>query len=353
MLPYTVEGGNGIHTAAWVGLRHHHHLPVVVFHIGELVLEVEPADDLFQSGCFACSAEYGECTQVVDAERVDSFILQQNGKYLVSFPVFPKCHAVRTDLDTLCHALTGDTQRLCTLLTVNGMPYRYLIAPGVAHVDKFAVTVHDVQSLVGQHDQRIRVIADEPDFNGGIYSRREFEQHGTGDGIGIVGLHVGIKILFLLLGIFAVRYFHQDIGEVRFGADGSGGQIVTQRCAAECDGYPFHFRLLHQMRFHLFHFGFYFADAVPVRIEYICPKVGLVQRREEVLGHQPHDDEGEDEQCCNASKGQRLLAYQCAEDGGEFMVERLVVWVLATIFSLCFQYEVAECSGLCQRQHPT
>ena len=36
-------------------------------HIGELVLEVEPADDLFQSGCFACSAEYGECTQVVDA----------------------------------------------------------------------------------------------------------------------------------------------------------------------------------------------------------------------------------------------------------------------------------------------
>ena len=28
------------------------------------------------------------------------------------------------------------------------------------------------------------------------------------------------------------------------------------------------------------------------------------------------------------------------------MVERLVVWVLATIFSLCFQYEVAECSGV-------
>ena len=55
----------------------------------------------------------------------------------------------------------------------------------------------------------------------------------------------------------------------------------------------------------------------------------------------------------NASKGQRLLAYQCAEDGGEFMVERLVVWVFTTIFSLCFQYEVAECSGLCQRQHPT
>ena len=44
----------------------------------------------------------------------------------------------------------------------------------------------------------------------------ELEQHGRGDGIGIVGLHVGIKVLFLFLGIFAVRYFHQDIGEVRF-----------------------------------------------------------------------------------------------------------------------------------------
>ena len=47
------------------------------------------------------------------------------------------------------------------------------------------------------------------------------------------------------------------------------------------------------------------------------------------------------DRCCNASKGQRLLAYQCAEDGGEFMVERLGVWVFITIFSLCFQYEVA------------
>ena len=62
---------------------------------------------------------------------------------------------------------------------------------------------------------------------------------------------------------FRADVFYPDgysIREVRFGADGSGGQIVTQRCAAECDGYPFHFRLLHQMRFHLFHFGFYFAN---------------------------------------------------------------------------------------------
>ena len=110
------------------------------------------------------------------------------------------------------------------------MPYRYLIAPGVAHVDKFVVTVHDVQSLVGQHDQRIRVIADEPDFNGGIYGRREFEQHGTGDGIGIVGLHVGIKVLFYFLLVYLLSVTSTRIlAKLGLGTDGSGGQIVTQR----------------------------------------------------------------------------------------------------------------------------
>ncbi len=96
------------------------------------------------------------------------------------------------------------------------------------------------------------------------------------------------------------------------------------------------------MRFHLFHFLLYIADAVPVGIEYIGAEIRFVQRREEVLRHQSHDDEGEDEQCYHASQCQHLLAYQRAEDGGEFMIERLVVWVFVAIFAFAFSMKLPK-----------
>ena len=70
------------------------------------------------------------------------------------------------------------------------------------------------------------------------------------------------------------------------------------------------------------------------------------------MRHQSHDDEGEDEQYDHASQRERFLTYQQAEDGCEFMVERLVVRVFVAVAGLGFQYEIAEGGSLRQCQYP-
>ena len=75
LFPHPVEGSDGIHSTAWVGLCHHHHLSVIIFHVRELILEIEFTDHLFQRSGLLGGAEYRKRAQVVDAERVYRVVL--------------------------------------------------------------------------------------------------------------------------------------------------------------------------------------------------------------------------------------------------------------------------------------
>ena len=106
------------------------------------------------------------------------------------------------------------------------------------------------------------------------------------------------------------------------------------------------------MGLHFLHLFLYVSDAVSVGVEHIGAEVGFVQRRKEVLRHQSHYNEREDEQDDHASQCQRFPAYQYAEDRCKLMVEGLVVRIFTVVACLGFQYEIAECRGLRQCQYP-
>ena len=93
--------------------------------------------------------------------------------------------------------------------------------------------MHYFQNLVGQRYQSVCVIADKTYFDSGVYGRREFEQRGAGNGIGVVLFHIAVQMLFIFFGVLAVCHLHQQIGKVGFGPNGSRCQIVAQRGAAE------------------------------------------------------------------------------------------------------------------------
>lgn len=97
---------------------------------------------------------------------------------------------------------------------------------------------------------------------------------------GIVGFMwaSGFSSCFLvyLLSVTSTR----DIGEVGFAGPTSGRiNAATIVLPKDVSGYPFHFRLCIDA-LPPFHFGFYFADAVPVRMEIhllesrACPEKG-------------------------------------------------------------------------------
>ena len=103
-------------------------------------------------------------------------------------------------------------------------------------------------------------------------------------------------------------------------------------------------------RFHLFH---HIVDTIPVRVEYVRTKIRFVQRREKVLWHHPHDDEGDDEKCYHRTQRQHLTADQRPENRSKLMIERLVIWVFCIAVRLGFQDKITEYGRLCQCKYPT
>ena len=84
----------------------------------------------------------------------------------------------------------------------------------------------------------------------------------------------------------------------------------------------------------------YVSDAVSVGVEHIGAEVGFVQRRKEVLRHQSHYNEREDEQDDHASQCQRFPAYQYAEDRCKLMVEGLVVRIFTVLPAWAFSMKL-------------
>ena len=97
------------------------------------------------------------------------------------------------------------------------------------------------------------------------------------------------------------------------------------------------FRLLRQMFFYRFHLFHYVIDAISVRIEYVCPEIGLIERREEVLRHRSHDNERDDKEYYHGYQCDSFFADQHSKDRSEFMIERLIVWIFRSVSCFGFQ----------------
>ena len=106
------------------------------------------------------------------------------------------------------------------------------------------------------------------------------------------------------------------------------------------------------MLFHGFHLFHYVIDAIPVGIKHVRPEIRLIERREEVLRHRPHDNQRSNKEHYHRTQCQCFPANQRAEDGGEFVIERFVIRVFRAVLCFRFQDEITENSGLRQREHP-
>ena len=92
------------------------------------------------------------------------------------------------------------------------------------------------------------------------------------------------------------------------------------------------------------------ADIIPVGQQHVGPEIGFVERRKEVLGHQPHDGQRQDEQPRDRRRDGPPPPQQGGQQAVEGAVEARVVGNAGDRFHL--EHEIAEQRRLRQGQHP-
>ena len=144
--------------------------------------------------------------------------------------------------------------------------------------------------------------------------------------------------------------FDEDVAEIGTHRNAAAGQIVARRRGAERHRNGLHLGLFAEPLLHRKQVALRIADVVPLGQEHVGSEIGFVERREEVLRHQPHDDQRKGEQSDDDGHDRPSPAQQGGQKAVESAVEFRVVGIAAEGFHP--QHEIPEQRRLRQGQHP-
>ena len=142
----------------------------------------------------------------------------------------------------------------------------------------------------------------------------------------------------------------EDVAEIGTQRNAAAGQVIARRRGAERHRDGLHLGLRAQPLLHGEQITLRIADIIPVGQQYVGPEIGFVERRKEVLGHQPHDGQRQDEQPRDRRRDGPPPPQQGSQQAVESAVEARVVGIAGDRFHL--EHEIAEQRRLRQGQHP-